>query len=88
MYVGINDNFILFSNAISLDIEEVTGPEFQFAGHFHLVARVLDDVVDPAPNILAVLGGLVGVEAQFVSGLDWEGLLGLVCSSGAGEGVT
>ena len=63
MYVGINNNFILFNNAISLDIEEVTGPKFQFAGHFHLVARGLDDVVDPAPNILAILGGLVGVEA-------------------------
>ena len=63
MHVSINKDFILFSNAISLDIEEVTGPKFQFAGHFHLVARGLDDVVDPAPNILAVLGGLVGAEA-------------------------
>ena len=63
MYVGINNNFILFNNAISLDIEEVTGPEFQFACHFHLVARGLDDVVDPAPNVLAILCRLVGVEA-------------------------
>ena len=63
MYVGMNNNFILFSNAISLDIKEVTGPEFQFAGQFHLVARGVHGVVDRAPNVLAILGSLVGVEA-------------------------
>ena len=63
MYVSINKDFILFSNAISLDIEEVTNSKFQFAGHFHLVARGVHVVVDPAPNILAILGRLIGAEA-------------------------
>ena len=84
----MNMFILLFSDVISLDIEKVTSLKFQFACQFHLVARGLHNIVDPAPNILAVLGGLVGVEAQLVSGLDWEGLLGLVCSSGAGEAGT
>ena len=48
----------------------------------------LDDVVDPAPNVLAVLGGLVGAEAQLVRGLDWEGLDCIVCSSGTSKART
>ena len=82
------DYFILFCPAISLDIEEVTGPKFQFARCRHLVARGLDDVVDRAPNVLAILGGLVGVEGQLVAGINWEGLLSHVCSSGASEAET
>ena len=59
----MNMFILLFSDVISLDIEKVTSLKFQFAGHHHLVARGLHDVVDAAPNVLAILGGLVGVEA-------------------------
>ena len=48
----------------------------------------MQEVPHIALDVLAVLGGLVGVEAQFVSGLDWESLLGLVSSSGASEAGT
>ena len=59
----MNMFILLFSDVISLDIEKVTSLKFQFAGHHHLVARGLHDVVDPAPNVLAILGRLIGVEA-------------------------
>ena len=80
---------ILFSRIICLDIEEVPVPEFHFhAGHFHHVAGGLHDVVDLTLYVLAILGGLVGLEGVYVTSLDWEGLLGLVSSSGASEAGT
>ena len=84
-----SDDFILFSSVISLDREDVPIPEFHFhAGHFHHVAGGLHDVVDLTLHVLAILGGLVGLEGVYIPILDWEGLLGLVSSSGASEAGT
>ena len=78
--------FILFSKILCLDIEEVLVCEFHFhAGHFHHVAGGLHDVVDLTLHVLAILGGLVGLEGVHIPILDWKGHLGLVSSSGANE---
>ena len=80
---------ILFSTVISLDREDVPVPKFHFhARHFHHVAGGLHDVVDLTLHVLAILGGLVGLEGVHIPGLDREGLLGLVSSSGASEART
>ena len=88
--------FILFSKILCLDIEEVLVCEFHFhAGHFHHVAGGLHDVVDLTLHVLAILGGLVGLEAVYVTSLDWEGVYvtsldweGHVSSSRASEAGT
>ena len=84
-----SDDFILFNTVISFDREDVLVPEFHFhAGHFHHVAGGLHDVVDLTPNVLAILGGLVGLEAQCVPSLDLEHLPGPVCYCGASKAGT
>ena len=81
-----SDDFILFNTVISFDREDVLVPEFHFhAGHFHHVAGGLHDVVDLTLHVLAILGGLVGLEGVYVTILDWKGFLSLVSSSGASE---
>ena len=87
---------ILFSTVISLDREDVPFPKFHFhAGHFHHVAGGLHDVVDLTLHVLAILGGLVGLEGVYVTSLDWEGVYvtsldweGHVSSSRASEAGT
>ena len=48
----------------------------------------MQEVPHTTLDILAILGGVVGVEGQLVPGFDREGLLGLVSSSGASEART
>ena len=80
---------ILFSTVISLDREDVPVPKFHFhAGHFHHVAGGFHDIINLTVHVLAILGGLVGLEGVHIPILDWKGLLGLVSSSGASEAGT
>ena len=67
---------LLFRPAIPfLDVQEVSLAESEgVAGELHLLAGGVHDVVDLTLHVLAILGGLVGLEGVYVTSLDWEGV--------------